>query len=199
MLMYNSTFQGVPATRVWNLGYLAEMMGEDTDETAAKAMRDLLIAINRLYWRSDDNGGELYEVDDETWDRLLTEAVASQPSEDVKMELDEIKTWLRSTEDAALDWRVEGESLDRVVVNKTPTGYNGEVELRVQHIRWAITEIERLQKTGGIIPDDSIEMLWSCNDNGETVKVSPTFYEEKGTPICPTCWEDMDYVLTKYK
>jgi len=70
-------------TRVWSISYLAEMMGEDTSEEMAEAMRDLLIEAGYLDWSdgnggwTDDDGGLLYPIPDDIWDRLLAEAVTA--------------------------------------------------------------------------------------------------------------------------
>jgi len=70
-----------PTTRVWSVCFLAEMMGEDTTEEAAEAMRDLLIEAGYLDWSGGNggwthhDGGLLYPVPDDIWDRLTAEAV----------------------------------------------------------------------------------------------------------------------------
>lgn len=65
-----------PAIRVWSIGYLAEMMGQETTTEEAEAMRDLLVEAKFLDWASDGNGGLLYPIADTDWDHLLAEAVA---------------------------------------------------------------------------------------------------------------------------
>lgn len=53
------------------------------------------------------------------------------------------------------------------------------------------------------IPDNQVRHIWECgcpdNDGGqclETAIVSPDWYEQNGTPVCPECEEDMVYVRT---
>ena len=59
------------------------------------------------------------------------------------------------------------------------------------------------------ISDDKIQMIWKCQSISETevehsgdekgeVAISPTFYEENGTPMC-MCGDDMKYLRTEIK
>jgi hypothetical protein len=64
-------------TRVWNLGYLAEMMGDDATDTEATAMRDLLVGYDLLAWMSDKDGGTLADIDEQVWLQLLWQACES--------------------------------------------------------------------------------------------------------------------------
>jgi hypothetical protein len=73
----NLTTKGVTTmntTRVWNLGYLAEMIG-DADESQAAAMRDLLVDADLLTWTSDRDGGTLADVSDDVWVTLAKTAI----------------------------------------------------------------------------------------------------------------------------
>ena len=48
------------------------------------------------------------------------------------------------------------------------------------------------------VEDKKVRHIWKCQecDKPITVKLSPTFYEENGTPICD-CGEDMSYIKTE--
>ena len=43
------------------------------------------------------------------------------------------------------------------------------------------------------IDDKHLVMVWKCLECDEVVEVSPSFYENNGTPVCIECDEDMAY------
>jgi hypothetical protein len=59
-------------TRIHSIGYLAEMMGDETTVEQAEAMRDLLVADGLLDW--SDGQGMMSEVGDDRWFALLVTA-----------------------------------------------------------------------------------------------------------------------------
>jgi hypothetical protein len=59
-------------TKIHNLTYLAEMMGDETTEQEAEAMRDLLVERNLLEWIGDY--GIMVDIDDDEWFSLIVEA-----------------------------------------------------------------------------------------------------------------------------
>lgn len=48
------------------------------------------------------------------------------------------------------------------------------------------------------VKDTQVKCVWeSACDCGETAIVTPDWYEDNGTPICPECGEDMTYSHTE--
>jgi len=54
------------------------------------------------------------------------------------------------------------------------------------------------------IHDNQVRHVWTadcsdkdCENDGSTLNISPTFYEENGTPICAFCGEDYIYSHTE--
>ncbi len=62
------------STRIWNLQHLTEMMGDETADNEAAAMKDLLTEHAWLDWISDRNGGVLTDIPDAEWQRLCEQA-----------------------------------------------------------------------------------------------------------------------------
>lgn len=46
------------------------------------------------------------------------------------------------------------------------------------------------------IKDEDVINVWTCHDCVVDVEVSPTFYEDAGTPMCKKCGRDMSYSET---
>ena len=51
------------------------------------------------------------------------------------------------------------------------------------------------------IPDEKVRHVWECKEedcdsNNPVCKLSPTFYEKNGTPVCD-CDRDMAYIRTE--
>jgi hypothetical protein len=51
------------------------------------------------------------------------------------------------------------------------------------------------------VRDSDIKHLWGCNDSRDEgceaeAEVSPDWYEQNGTPVCPECDRDMGYIKT---
>ena len=40
-------------------------------------------------------------------------------------------------------------------------------------------------------------VVWMHSDNKEQVDITPDWYQQNGTPVCPDCNEDMEYVRTE--
>jgi len=53
------------------------------------------------------------------------------------------------------------------------------------------------------IEDSDVHNIWACKsvlcNNEDEVDISPDWYQQNGTPVCPDCDEDMDYQHTKIK
>lgn len=57
-----------------------------------------------------------------------------------------------------------------------------------------------------VLKDSRIEHVYTCDGydenhshKRETVSVDPTFFQEAGTPVCPDCGDDMNYLETRYQ
>jgi len=50
------------------------------------------------------------------------------------------------------------------------------------------------------IDDEKIRHIWQCPECDKLTTVSPHFYEENGTPVCPRveCGCDMVYLSTEF-
>lgn len=49
--------------------------------------------------------------------------------------------------------------------------------------------------------DDRIRHVWTCKEGGckEKAIVSPDWYQDNGTPVCPKCDRDMAYIRTEVR
>jgi len=46
------------------------------------------------------------------------------------------------------------------------------------------------------ILDSQVIMVWMHDECGSEALVTPAFYEHNGTPVCPECGDDMQYIRT---
>jgi hypothetical protein len=61
-----------------------------------------------------------------------------------------------------------------------------------------------MRKTWKKVEDKDILHVWMCADedcsrNGVKIIVTPTFYQDSGTPICGNCGEDCIYQHTEVR
>lgn len=51
------------------------------------------------------------------------------------------------------------------------------------------------------VKDADVQCVWNCQDVkcDEVAIVSPDWYQDNGTPVCPECDTDMEYIRTKVK
>ena len=53
-----------------------------------------------------------------------------------------------------------------------------------------------------VASDESVRQVWECRNDDctaspQSTAVAPTFYGDKGIPVCPECGADMTYVRTE--
>lgn len=49
------------------------------------------------------------------------------------------------------------------------------------------------------IKDENVKMIWVCSECKNKFVISPTFYQNNGTPVCDECSEDCNYLYTEIK
>ena len=49
------------------------------------------------------------------------------------------------------------------------------------------------------VKDVDIQCVWECSECQEKAVVAPDWYQENGTPMCPECGDDMDYIRTEIR
>lgn len=49
------------------------------------------------------------------------------------------------------------------------------------------------------IADSRVRHVWACPECKDEDAVAPDFYQDNGTPVCPDCDCDMEYVRTETK
>ena len=48
-----------------------------------------------------------------------------------------------------------------------------------------------------LIDDSKIRDVWCCSECEDKVYVTPSWYQDNGTPYCADCDEDMQYLSTE--
>ena len=48
-----------------------------------------------------------------------------------------------------------------------------------------------------LVKDEDVLSCWQCEDCGGDVVITPDWYEQNGTPVCPECDRDMSYDYTE--
>ena len=49
------------------------------------------------------------------------------------------------------------------------------------------------------IDDSKIRDVWCCPECEDKAYVTPSWYQDNGTPYCPDCDDDMNYIGTEMK
>jgi len=50
------------------------------------------------------------------------------------------------------------------------------------------------------VKDKNVKHVWKCSEGGSyECEVTPDWYEQNGTPVCPDCDNDCEYVRTEVK
>jgi ABC-type ATPase with predicted acetyltransferase domain len=49
-----------------------------------------------------------------------------------------------------------------------------------------------------LVKDENVRSCWQCEDCGGVLgDITPDWYEQNGTPVCPECDRDMSYDYTE--
>ena len=53
------------------------------------------------------------------------------------------------------------------------------------------------QQTWQIIPDNTVQHVWRCDECDHEFEIPPAWYQQNGTPVCPHCDIDAKYERTE--